>query len=268
MLRAWLIPVVLCACTGDTLDPTDPPPTDTDVIVVTDTDTDTGEDRSATLNGTVTDPSGAPLDGVQLRLCRNIVECINNNTDASGTYSYPDVAVDWHSFEVLPPASRPDLSTAFAPVQLATQETRTLDVKLLAPTHEVTLSTTAAEHEVAAGLHLTVATTDLEPPLFAPDPDEIHGLFVRAADRVPMDEGFAVHAMWYLEPFNYKASGGLPVRIVEDPSWGLTGTDYRVRVGSYDDSAWIDAGTLTLAGGQLTGTAALPLIGPVILTDL
>jgi hypothetical protein len=40
-----------------------------------------------------------------------------------------------------------------------------------------------------------------------------------------------------------------------------------VWVGSYDDSEWLNAGTVTVSGAELTGTALLPLMSTILLVQ-
>jgi hypothetical protein len=244
--------------TGDTGAPDDTGTTDTD------TDTVPGEDRSASLSGTILSPGG-PLADVDLRLCRG-TNCRNEVTDAGGAYTYADVAVDWYSFEVVRPEGTA-YATAFAPLEFRSGEARTLDVVLLAHDAPSPLGPTATEHETGDGLYLTLGEPDLTPPLLAPRATEVSGVFVPEGQRVPTDGVTGtVLGMWYVDPFDHTATGAdIPVRI--EDRWALAdGTELEVYVGDYLSSAWLSAGTATASGGQLTG-AALPVLSTVILVQ-
>jgi len=269
--------IVLCstmlflgACSGSPDDRKDGGDTDvtdeTGTPDTTDTDTDTvpGEDRSAALGGTIATLDG-PYADVALRLCRGSA-CRNATSDASGAYHYAEVAVDWFSFEVVPPSGS-GYATPFAPLEFHTDEARVVDVIMLRHDPASSLGATAAEHETGDGLFVTAGVADLVPPLLAEPATEVSGVIVPEAQRVPVD-GITgtVLGMWYVEPFNYAAAnGGLPARF--EDAWGLAdGTELEVYVGSYDESAWLPAGTATVSGGQITG-AALPLLSTVILVQ-
>jgi hypothetical protein len=266
-MRTSALMVLSIACSGAPADDKDGADTDTDADTGTpDTDTDTtpGEDTSAGLQGTVASPGG-PLTDVDLRLCRGSA-CRNAVTDASGGYLYDDVAVDWFSFEIVPPSGT-SYATAFAPLEFHADETRTVDVILVPHDAASALGVTASEHAVGQGLYLTLGAADLVPPLLAPPATEVSGVLVPEGQRVPTDGiSGTVLGMWYVGPFDYHAAAGdLPARF--DDQWGLTdGTTLEVYVGSYDESAWVPAGTATVAAGQITG-AALPLLSTVILVQ-
>lgn len=269
MRGCWIGVLLGVGCSGT--DPAeDKGPVDTDTpgvdTATTDTDTDTtpGEDTSASLRGTVSSPGG-PLVDVPIRLCRGSV-CRNATTDATGLYTYEDVAVDWFSFEVVPPQSTA-YATAFAAIELRTQEARVLDVILLPHDPPSALGPTAEEHEVGDGLFVTLAAADLVPPILAPEATEVSGVLVPEGQRLPTD-GITgtVLGMWYVEPFDYAAAtGGIPARF--EDRWALAdGTTLEVWVGSYAESRWLSGGTVTAGGGELTG-ASLPLLSTVLLVQ-
>lgn len=268
-MRGWMAVLALVGCSGTGTDdgptdegsPTDSP-SETDT---TETDTPTvTEDISAGLSGTITG-TGGPLADVDLRLCRGLV-CRNGLTDGGGAFDFPDVVVDWHSFEIVGPSG---YATAFAPLRFDTDQHRTVDVTLVPATaHEVPATRGAVQ--VAPGVHLTVGEGDLEPPTpFDPAPSEITGAAVPEAAWMPVDEvPGTVLGVWYLGPFDTPAapSAGLPIAF--DNTWALADTTtLRVYVGSYLDSAWVDAGTVTVTGTTISGDAALPHLSTVLLVQ-
>jgi hypothetical protein len=122
--------------------------------------------------------------------------------------------------------------------------------------------------EVAPGIRVTVGQGELEPPSpFDPAPTEITGAAVPQALWVPTDGiSGTVLGQWFLGPFDTPASAGLPIAF--DDAWTLgDGATLRVYVGSYEASAWLDAGTVTSAGGVLSGDAELPLLSTVLLVQ-
>lgn len=240
-------------------------PTEETGTPTTDTTDPTGTTPTlgtARLQGTVRD-AGGTLSGLQLRLCRGAV-CRNGTTDAGGGFDFGQVPEQWHSFEVVP-ASGSGLATTLVPLSFAVDEVRTLDIVMQPLDAPSALGATAADHPTGAGLTLTLAADDLEPPLFVDPATAVAGVRVPEAEQVPVDgiPGTVV-AMWYLSPFDHHAvdPAGIPARITDE--WGLTdGQTLRVYVGSYEASAWLDAGLATASGGELTG-AALPLLSTVI----
>ena len=61
-------------------------------------------------------------------------------------------------------------------------------------------------------------------------------------------------------------NGGLPVRFRN--LWSLSdGATYEVWVGSYKDSAWLNAGSVTVSGEYVSGDAMLPLLSTIVLVD-
>ena len=256
-----MVSLFLAACTGAGTDPiTEPTPDPTDPV-------DTGQfDRSASLSGTVTDGQGDPVHGAVIRFCRGPA-CRNNDSDAAGAYTFDEVHVDWHSLEVKPPLGVEGVATAFAPVQFATDEVRIID--LVTPDLDPATplpATDPMEIEAGAGLFVTVAADQLEAPLFVDDATEIAGVRLQPDQYPPVDLPGVVIAAWYLDPFDHAAADGLPVRFTHDGSLP-DGATYRVMVGSYEDQRWLDAGTVTVSGPDLTGDARLPLTSTVVLLE-
>ncbi len=222
-------------------------------------------DRSASLASTVQDESGAPLEGAEIRFCRALV-CRTGTTDGAGRVAFDDVEVDWHSFEVQPPKGQNGLAIAYAPLVFDTEESRDITMVLPALDTPTNLpATTAEEIEAGTGLFVTVAASDLEPPLFEEEPTTIAGVLLEEAQLPPVDLDREVVAMWFMRPFDYVAEKGLPLRFANQ--WELKdGETYEVWVGSYLDQAWLPSGTVTVKGDSLTGDAKLGLVSTVMLT--
>jgi hypothetical protein len=271
-MRATATFLLVIGCTGDKdttetgeTAETGAPTTDTsDTQVPTETGTD--PQATASLTGEVTGPSGPVIDA-QLRLCRGAL-CRNGATGTDGSFSFENLPEEWHSFEVIP-LEGAGLATVFLPIVFAEDEARTLSLTALPHDAPSALGPSPEEHTVGTGLYLTVAEGELEPPLFQDPATEVFGVRVPQEYWVPTDgvQG-TVLAQWYVGPFDHHAlpAGGLPIRI--DDEWGTAeGADnFRVYVGSYIESAWVDAGQATHSGGSFTG-AALPLLSTVILVQ-
>jgi hypothetical protein len=274
-MRGWFGLLVLAACSGgkgedDAVATETPADTDTDADADADADTDTDTDTdtdvvatNAALSGVATLDGGAPAADLAVKLCRGLA-CRNGGTDGAGAYEYTDVHVDWHSFEIVPPEG---YATVLAPLVFGDQETRTVDVLVPELDPATALVGAAAEIEAGEGLLVTVGSADLEPPLFEDPATEVAGVRVPESGRVPVDGAATVIDMWYLYPFNHTATqGGLPVRF--ENLWALEeGTTLEVWVGSYDESAWLMAGTVTVNGAMLEGNALLPITSTVALVQ-
>ena len=224
-------------------------------------------DRSADVSGVITDETGSPLEGVSIRFC-DLQTCQFSNTDASGAFALTGCYAGWNSYEAVSPMGS-GLATTFAPILLATDQSR--DLSLTMPTLEAAPALgPTTEIEVATGLAVTVGTGDLTPPLLVDEATEVAGVLLDPAHWVPADEiaGTTV-AQWYLWPFDHHAeSGGLPIR-VHGAALGLSGASYTMYVGSYGDFAWNEVGTFEDgdADGWYESTGTLPLMSTVLLVE-
>jgi hypothetical protein len=263
--------LLIIGCTGDkdTEETGTTGDTGTPTVDTTDTtDTETGTDPAATgsLAGDVQGPSG-PVQDAQLRLCRGAL-CRNGATGQDGSFAFENIPDEWHSFEVIP-LEGSGLATVFLPLLFAEDQARTLNLTALPHDAPSALEPSPEEHSVGLGLYVTVGEGELEPPLFQEETTEIFGVRVPQENWVPTDEvQGTVLAQWFVGPFDHHSvpAEGLPIRI--DDEWGTAeGADnFRVYVGSYIDSAWLDAGQATHSGGSFTGPA-LPLLSTVILVQ-
>lgn len=260
MRTMWLVLAVVGCKAADT----DSDPVDTDTDVPTDTDIDdTGVVGPRTeVSGVVLDLDGDPVVDAQIRFCRGAL-CLNGTTDAAGAFGFESVQAFPHSFEVIGPNAT--YATGFAAVTLQEDVPKALTMYLPTLGTPSPLQATATWHDVAPGLRVELAASDLETPPFLDDATEIAGARV-PVDRFPTYDGISdVKAMWYLEPFDYPVPAGAPLEITNDFG-AIDGETYRVWVGSYEASEWLDAGTLTVTAGVLTGAAELPLISTIALS--
>ena len=237
---------------------------DADADTDADTDTDTDTDTTAsigTLQGAIVDASGAAVSSNPLKLCRGLA-CLNETTDGSGGYAFANVIADWHSFEVVRQGNH---ATVLVPIEVPVDGTRTLDVVVPELDPAMPMPSTPTEVELGEGLFLTLAGSDIEPPLFVDPATEVAGVRVPQADWIPVDGASEVLDLWYIEPYHNKAvNGGLPIRFAN--LWKLAdGTTYEVWVASYDDSAWHVAGTVTASGDWLEGGVVIDELSPIAL---
>ncbi len=233
--------------------------------------TATGSDRSATLNGRLLDCGGgdAPA-GFDIRFC-DVQTCRYHTTPAGdSSFEFTGSLVGFNSFEAVDAAGH-GYATGFVPLELATDEVRTVDITLCPHDTPSPLTGTATEMELGEGLYITLSTSSIEPPLFVDPETEASGVRLAPADHVPTDgiSGTVVE-QWYVDPFNNHATGAdLPIRF-DGAVLGLAAASYRVYVGSYDDFAWIDVGTFSDgdADGWYTADGGeLPLLGTILLVE-
>ncbi len=264
-MKIHLGALVLGACSGPT---TGADPADTDTTPgTTDTSTtglDTDEEvvEPQALSGTVLDDARAPLVGWNVKFC-NSIGCRIDESDANGAFEYLDVVILPYSLEPVPPEGS-GFATMNFPYTFDPNEEKvvTLVQQPLGPL--ATLTAAAAEIEMGAGLWVTIGSGDLEPPALYDPATTAGGVSVPQADWPTIDDVTGtVLAVWYLHPYNYAAPNGLPVRIAGD--LGLAeGAMVDLLVGSYSDFAWLEAGSLTVIGGELVGSAELPVVTTTI----
>lgn len=229
----------------------------------------TDPDRNATLNGEVFDCAGAPIADVEIRFC-DVINCRYHTTEAGdSTFLFEETLIGWNSLEAVGPAG---IATGFVPLLFGDNETRDVSMTLCPLDPATPITGTPTEMELGSGLFVTLSDSAIEPPLFVDPATEAAGVMVDPTNWVPTDEiTGTVAAQWFVSPFNHHATGAdLPVRF-DGANIGLAGATYRAWVGSYDDFAWIDAGTFSDgdADGWYTadGSNGLPLLGTVMLVE-
>jgi hypothetical protein len=263
MRAVWVL--VLMGCPSGDTDPVEADTdtdTDTDADTDTDTDTDTDVGPVTQVAGVVTDGAGTSVVGAAIRFCRGAI-CLTAETNADGVFELVDVQAEPHSFEVVP-VEGSGLITGFTVVELVADVPKSIAMGLPVRSAPSPLGPSPAWLAAGVGLRVQAASTDLETPPFLPDATELVGARV-PTERWPTMDGLTdVKAVWFLEPFDYPAPGGLPVEF--DNDFGANdGEIYQVMVGSYEASAWVEAGTVTANGALLTGSAELPLVSTVVL---
>jgi hypothetical protein len=268
-MRGLFLAVGFVACTSGTT-PDDDAPVDTDTDTSTDdtstTDSDTDEPVPTlpqALNASLEDDAGAPLAGWSVKFC-NLVGCRITTTDQFGQFGYDDVTLDPHSLEPVPPEGS-GYATMNLPYTFEADEVKEVALTALKLEDTTLLPVAPTEMELGSDLFVTIGVNDLDPPdAFHPAPTTAGGVRVPQEQWPPIDDVTGtVLGVWYTHPFDYDAVGGLPVRIVGD--LGLSeGSSVQLLVGSYGDFAWIDGGTLTVTGGELVGTARLPLLSTIL----
>jgi hypothetical protein len=266
----WLLAVAVAGCTSSTTTPddddqpadTDATPTDTGTLD-TDTDTTPVETEPQALHATLKDENGTPLVGWNVKFC-NSIGCRYATSDVSGVFGYDNVALASYSLEPVAPEGA-GYATMNLPMTFDENEVKTLDLVALKLEDTTLIPPSPTEIELGTGLWVTIGAGDLEPPdAFHPAASTAGGVRVPEADWPPIDDVTGtVLAVWYTHPFDYDAEMGLPVRISETLGLG-EGEQVRLLIGSYSDFAWLDAGTLTVTGGELVGTTELPLLSTIL----
>jgi hypothetical protein len=267
-MRFLTVGLWLAGCTSTTTGDDDAPEdTDTDTpgsdTSTVDTDTEETGGLPQALTATLESDVGAPLPGWSIKFC-NLVGCRVTNSDAYGAFSYDNVTLDPHSLEPVPPEGS-GYATMNLPLTFEADEVKDLALTAVKLQDTTLIPAVAAEIELGTDLFVTIGAGDLDPPdAFHPAASTAGGVRVPEAAWPPIDDVTGtVLAVWHTHPFDYHAEAGLPVRIAGD--LGLTeGATVHLLVGSYSDFAWVDAGTLTVTGGELTGTARLPLLSTIL----
>jgi hypothetical protein len=269
-MRGWFLALGLVGCTSDTSTPDDDAPADTDTPTG---DTDTGTTDSDTdepvstlpqaLNASIEDEAGNPLPGWSVKFC-NLVGCRITTTNAYGVFAYDEISLEPHSLEPVPPEGSA-YATMNLPFTFEPDEVKNIALTALKLEDTTLIPASPTEMELGTDLFVTIGAEDLDPPdAFHPAPTTAGGVRVPQEDWPPIDDVTGtVLAVWYTHPFDYDATGGLPVRIAGNLGLG-EGEGVQLLVGSYSDFAWIDGGTLTVTGGELVGTAELPLLSTIL----
>jgi hypothetical protein len=156
---------------------------------------------------------------------------------------------------------------AFAPLTIV-EGANSQDATLLDMGAGHTLTDERQVIEVATNLTLSVGLADLEPPLFFDPVDWVDAIQVPAADWLPIELNGTVIDVWYMGPFDFHSTAGIPVTIANtygvDPSSGTI----ELWVGSYEASGYLKVGTASDDGaGNLVFDGDLGLISTLVLID-
>ncbi|MCB9682755.1 MAG: hypothetical protein H6733_14915 [Alphaproteobacteria bacterium] len=284
MRTIWTV-ALLAACAGSTTDKVTDTDTDTDVdtdtgVVDTDATCELAPDPSlpdcsadvpsggAGLTGALVDVDGNPLNtdaALRVQYCRGDT-CLIPDCTFSNTYAFGNLDAGPGSFDIvlLPSCDGERFATPFAPLDVETGVTRTVDVTVPRLGPATAIPATATEIEVVDGLYLTVGEGSLERPSpLEPAATEIAG--VDATDVAVPIEGITgtVLAVYYLAPFDYDSSAGVPVRL--DNAWTLADSEGELWIGDYTTSSWEKVGDLTIDGDdKLTTATGLPRMSTLV----
>jgi hypothetical protein len=253
--------LLLLACTGPdtkTDDSTPDSATDTQPVV----DSSPCPTETASMSGTVITLDGQPLEGARVNLCRTF--CDSFETLADGRFEYVDFEAGpcTHAFDVVDVTG--ENMTPLSVVHAEDGENRTdVMVVMMPPEATLAIPPTAAEELDLCGVHVTMATSDLELP-FGEDGDVASCSRPSPQLWMPWDDlpGEAI-AVWYLAPFD--AKGALPFWIEND--LGLEDGTYQAWAADYDHQNWASAGTLTVAGDRIDSDGTLPLLSTLVITN-
>lgn len=265
-MRFLTLALLFTGCTGsDDKDSSSDPTDETTDEEVTDTggavDTDTDIPEDANFYGHVYDDAGAPMKNARILFCRGSA-CRTEKTDVNGVFHFVSLAPGPGSFEVAPTEGSV-YSTVFAPLDIPSDQTYTIDVDLVKHEPVVPLPSTAAELEVVPGLFLTVGQDTLQPPILEAQATEVWGADATAQPPPISVPGTLVKA-WYLDPFDHTSASGIAVRIV--PDWTVDG-DYELWLSSYETSAWEKVGDLTQDGASLVTTGKLTHLSTLVVVE-
>lgn len=159
------------------------------------------------------------------------------------------------------------LAVAFIPHTIAAGA-NTRDAKVLDMGDGHMLTADRQTIEVATNLTLEVGLDDVEPPMFFDPKDWIDAVQVPEPDRLPVELNGTVIDVWYMGPFDYHSSAGIPVTIANTYGVDPSGGTIELWVGSYEASGYIKVGTASDDGaGNLVFDGDLELISTIVLID-
>ena len=267
--------LVLACCTSQESVRSDatPPTEETDSASSPDEEADgssggTGDDTAvtngelATLAGRVVGPDAGPAEGVRVTLCHGACRYADSSPD--GTFSFADIEPNSYAlhFTVL---GGEELGWAdlLVVADLEDGEDRVLATDVpMASLGAATEVSTAREVQVAEGLWLTVDPAFVELPF---DADALNLAAATPAAFPPELPAGEVLSVWYLDPFDAKASAGLTLRATN--TWDLEpGEEAVLWTSSYLDYAWVEAGRVVVSedGTEVTG-GDIPVISTLVL---
>jgi len=218
---------------------------------------------TATVDGAIVDPDGAPAVGVNVNLCN--VFCYVTVTDDSGAFSYVELDANPYSLHLTTHGS-PAWSDLLVITPVEDGEAVVFeDAFAMANANAETILSEAREEVlIADGFWIELAEGDVTLPVGVSGPVVVSGARVET-----MPTGLPVEtplAAWYIGYFDAEVADA-PVRVLNE--WGLEpGTTVEAQVASYRDYAWVEAGTLTVTpdGTELVG-GAIPLLSTLVLVD-
>ncbi len=230
---------------------------------------------SAGLEGKLLDDDAKTLEDYRVQLCYHA--CRMANTEADGTYAFSSVEAATHLLEIWPSSGGSNASVWLSPtfpVTLQADKTAHLNLTWLAPDKRVTVPAVATELEIADGLFVSLGHDTSTPSMYLSDDfKEVYG--VRVPDgKIPpiVGEGPGVPvAMWILGPVDTEAKAApFPVRFANIGS-KADGKTLHVWMSHQDETSlegtWETVGEVTVSGNEMTGTAKLPRLGTVLLSE-
>ncbi len=274
MRRFWTMALLITACTGTT--PPDDKSSDTDDTDVT-TDSAVNDpcadlpeppDGTAMISGKVVDAQGAAVgrQEISVRACRGDVCISAQKQDCEGNYGIYNLDAGVWSFELVPKVDDPYYATVLSAFPTDSSSARAIDVTVPVFTNVQTLTETAAEYEVAPGLFLTVASTDLKKPSpLDPDPTDLAG--VDATDILPPTEGIegTIVASWYLDPFDYESETPLPIRLTN--TWGYADGEAELWIVRYTVGVEKVGDLIDDGNGALTVSEGLDILTTLMVVE-
>lgn len=225
-------------------------------------DTADAEVDLASLRGRILGPDASPAEGVRATLCHGVCRFADSGPD--GTFVFDDVEANSYAlhFTVLgddsPQWADVLVITNLEPGEEASLE-RDVPMAALGDTAEVVR---AGEVQVDAGLWLTVDPATIELPFDADSLDLAAATPATLPPELPTKD---VLAVWYLAPFDAKASSGMTLRATN--TWGLDpGEEAVLWTSSYTDYAWVEAGRVVTSddGTEVVG-GDIPVVSTLVL---
>ncbi|MEC7242214.1 MAG: carboxypeptidase-like regulatory domain-containing protein [Myxococcota bacterium] len=272
LLLLALLVLPACSKSDDTSVDTGDSDTDTDTDTDSDTDTDTAPlvdtSLSGVFSGIVTEPGGEPIEGAKVAFCLGI--CRITDSDANGAFVFEGYHTGTYSFDIKMPGT--NKASLMAPIDMEAGVDRDMafamyDLEELKP-----LPAVAAEVEMAPGFFATIGEDNLDMG-FSPSETASAVRIPEAGqawlEHSPIAGQGTVAAMWYLHPWESKASGD-PVHFRIANEWGWEpGTAVTVWAASYQDFAFLSTGEVAVSsdGGWIepaVGSGGLPVLSTVV----
>ena len=258
--------LALTACGDkDSIDSVPEADADTEADSDTDTDTDADTDLPATasMSGVVVDGTGKPLEGIRLNVCKEV--CRTVSSDGEGAFEFEEFEAEWvHAFDGVDPSGE-RMSALTLLKESADVHRGDVQVTMLEPAQTEPMPSTPTETALC-GVHLTVSKDLLTLP-FGEDGETLTCTQAPPPTWLLWDElpGTPLQ-VWYLGPFDAHTDEGLDFWI--DNQLGLDeGATVHAWAADYANTAWSDAGTLTVVDGRLVSDGTLHLLSTLILVE-